>query len=109
MKSKELFPGFVVKDGGSDRNLDRDAFAVVPGLIAAFSMPTALRSVFGVKPEMQERVAMNGRHHGDIAAAPAIAAARAAARDVLLPAEGQAAVAAIAGLYRNSRLVYKHQ
>ena len=36
---------------------------------------------------------------GDVAATAAIAAAGSAARDVLLPPEGQAAVAAVAGLH----------
>ena len=38
----------------------------------------------------------------DVAAAAAIAAAGSAARDVLLAAKGQAAVAAVAGLHQDS-------
>ncbi len=48
---------------------------------------------------------MPGGHQGDVAAAAAIAAARPAARDILLPPEGQAAVAAVAGLHQNSSFV----
>ena len=43
---------------------------------------------------------MLGGDQDDVAAAAAIAAAGTAARDELLPAEGEAAVAAVAGFYR---------
>src|SRR6185437_431268 len=64
---KQLFSGFVIEDGGSDRHRDGDAFAVVPGSIAAFAVPAALGRVFGIESEMQEGVAMDGGDHGDIA------------------------------------------
>jgi hypothetical protein len=71
-------------------------FAVVAGAVAAFAVPAALRRVFGIEAEMQQRVAVDGRDHDDVAAAAAIAAAGSAARHVLLAPESQTAVAAVA-------------
>src|SRR5579883_3384165 len=106
---EELFPGFVVENRGSDRHLDSDAFAIVPGSVAAFAVAAALGGVLGIEAEMQEGIAVDGSDHGDVAAATAIAAARAATGDVLLPAKGQTAVAAIPGLDGNSCFVDEHQ
>ena len=85
-----------------------DRFALVAGAITALAMPPALRRVFGIEAKMQQGVAMDGGGHGDIAAAPAIAAARTAARHVLLAPERKAAVAAIARLHGDSYFIYKH-
>jgi hypothetical protein len=61
--------------------------------------------VFGVVAELQERILVFGRNQHHVPAAPAIAAARTAPRDILLPAKGQATVAAIAGLHQDSSFV----
>ncbi len=71
-------------------------------------MPSALRRVFRIEAEMQQRVVMRAGDHGDVAAAPAIAAARSPARHILLAPERQTAVAAIPGLYADSYLIYEH-
>ena len=47
-------------------------------------------------------------HKNNVAAMAAVAAARAAARDVLFPAKGQAAVAAIARLDQDSDFIDEH-
>jgi hypothetical protein len=67
----------------------------------------ALGAMFGIKTELQQRVLVHGRHQEDVAAMSAIAAGRAAARDVLLPPERHAAVAAVAGFHQDARLVEK--
>jgi hypothetical protein len=58
---------------------------------------------------MQQRIAMDGRHHHDIAAMPSVAAARTAARNVLLAPEREASVAAIAGFHGDFYFIYKHE
>jgi hypothetical protein len=79
------------------------------GSVAAFAVPAALGGVFGIEPEMQQRITVDGGDHGHIAAAPTISAARSPAGDVFFAPERQAAVATIAGLHGNSRFVYEHQ
>jgi hypothetical protein len=69
---------------------------------------SALGLVFRIKAKLEQRVLMFISHKDYVAAAAAIAAARAAARDVLLPAKGQAAVAAIAGFDQNSDFIDEH-
>jgi len=49
------------------------------------------------------------RLHEDIAAASAVSARRAAARNELLAAEGHTAIAAVAGFHLNFRFVDKHK
>jgi hypothetical protein len=46
--------------------------------------------------------------HDDVAATAAVAALRAAARDVLLAPESEASVAAVTGLYANFGFIYEH-
>src|SRR5204863_24353 len=84
---------------GSDRSLQLDRLSIVTGPIAALAMPAALGLVLGVEAEVQQRVLMRASDQVYIAAAPPVAAAGPAARDILLPAKGQASVAAVAGLY----------
>jgi hypothetical protein len=71
-------------------------------------MPAALRFVFGVKTELDERVLVFGGDHVNVAAAASIAAAGAAARNILLAAKGQAAVAAIPGLHQDASFIDEH-
>jgi hypothetical protein len=68
-------------------------------------MPAALGFVFGIKTELDERVLVLGGNQEDIAAPATVTAAGTAARNVLLAAKGQAAVAAIAGLDQNASFV----
>ena len=72
-------------------------------------MASALRLVFRIEAEVHQRVVALARFHDDVAALAAVAARRAAARHILLPAEGHAAVAAVARLDPNFGLVDEHQ
>src|SRR5207249_3168848 len=104
----EALAAHLVVHHGAHRQLELDAVAVGPCAIAAFAVASALRLMLGVKTKLQESILVLGGNHNDIAAAPAIAAARPAARDVLLAAESEAAVAAIAGLDENSYFIDEH-
>src|SRR5471032_1587113 len=104
----EPLAGHLVIYHGAHRDLHLDGVAFGAGPLAAFAVAAALGLVLRVETEMQQRVGLLAGHQNHIAAAPAIAAARTAARDVFLPAECQAAVAAVAGLDQNSDFVNKH-
>src|SRR5205823_6069791 len=84
----QALAGHFVVDHGAHRHFEFDALAVGAGALAAFAVPAALCLMLGVVAELQQRVLMARGHHGDVAAAPAIAAAGTAPRNVLLPAEG---------------------
>ena len=71
-------------------------------------MASALRMEFAVVTIAQKRVVMGIRFNVNVAAVSAVAAGRAAAWDVLLSAERDAAVPAVAGFYRNFGFVCKH-
>src|ERR1022692_969556 len=80
--------GRFVVDHRADGHLEIDRVAFGACAIAALSMPAALRLVLGVKTELDERVSMLGGNHEDVAAAAAIAAAGASARNIFLAAKG---------------------
>ncbi len=103
-----LAGGFVV-DHGADGHLDVERAALGAGPLAALAVTAALGLVLGVEAELEQGVLVLGGDQGHVAAAAAIAAARAAARDELFPAESQAAVAAVARFYENSRFVDEHR
>ena len=71
-------------------------------------MLAALRLVLGVVAEMDERVVAFARLHDHVASAAAVAAGGPAAGNELLPPEGHAAVAAVAGLHPDFCLIDKH-
>jgi len=62
-------------------------------------MASALGLKFSIVAVTQQCVVVWICFYVDIAAMPAIAAGRTAARNILLPAKRDAAIAAIAGLY----------
>src|SRR4051812_11953404 len=97
-----------VIDDGANGNLQNDVVASLPGAVRAFAVAAALRIVLGIEAEVDQRVVRLARFHDDVAAAPAIAAARSTARNELLPAEGNAAVAAVAGLDADFRFINEH-
>src|ERR1019366_9136891 len=103
-----LAGGFVV-DYRAHGHLDFQRLALGAGALAAFAVAPALRLVFRVEAELEQRIGVLARHHDDVAAATAVAAARTAPRDILLPAESQATVAAVAGLHEYSYFIYKHR
>jgi hypothetical protein len=106
---EELFAGFVVENDRADRDLHDEVFAIAAGAVRAFAVAAALGRVFGIEAEVKERVAVDGRDDDNVAATAAIAARWAAARHVFFAAEGEAAVAAVAGFYRNSYFIDKHE
>jgi hypothetical protein len=92
--------GFVVVDDGSDRNLQHDPVAFGSGSVRALAVAPALRLVLRIEAEMHQRVVALAGFHQDIAATPAIAAPKGPPRGhELLPAESQAAVAAVPGYF----------
>src|SRR5919204_3070593 len=72
-------------------------------------MAPALRFVFGIKAEVNQRiVALAGFHH-NVAPAPAVAARWTSTRHELLAPEGNAAIAAIARLHSDFCFVDEHR
>src|ERR1019366_2571778 len=69
---------------------------------------STLGLVFRIETEMDQRIVALARFHPDVAALAAIAARRPAARNVLLPPERHAAVAAIASLHSNFGFIDEH-
>jgi hypothetical protein len=65
--------------------------------------------MFRVEAKLEQGIGVLATDHDDVAAASAVAAARAAPRDELLPAEGEATVAAVAGLYEDSDFIDEHE
>src|ERR1700691_595022 len=104
----QALAGRFVVDHRAHRHLQVDRMAFGARAIAAFSMPAALRLVLGIETGLDESGVVFRGNHADVAAAPAIAAARAAARNVLLAAKGQAAVPAIPGLHQDASFIDKH-
>src|SRR5207245_1061565 len=92
---------FGVVDDSADRSghFPRGAVTALP--VTAFAMASALGLVLGVEAEMEKRVVVLAGGQNHVAAAAAVAPAWAPPRDILLTAESQAAVAAVAGFYVN--------
>ena len=70
--------------------------------------PAASPPEFAIVAVAQQGVVVRIRFEINVAAVAAVAARRAAARNILLPAEGHAAIAAVAGLHRDFGFVSKH-
>src|SRR5579859_882077 len=100
--------GLGVVDGGADRDLDRNRFTIAAGAVGALAMTAALGLVLRVEAEMNQRVVLLAGLHDDVAAASAVATRRAASGNKLFAAEGNAAVAAIAGFDENFCFIDKH-
>ena len=103
------FAGVVIVEQSSDRNLQHSVFARGAGHVAAQTMATALGLPLWVEPEVDQRVVRERRAHEDVAAVAAVAAGGSPAGNELLAPEGHAAVAAIAGLDANARLIDEHK
>jgi hypothetical protein len=99
---EEPLAGSFVVDYGTHRHIEIDGVALGAGLVAAFAVTSALGLVLGIMAVLQEGVLVRVGDQYDVASVAAIAPARAAPRDILLPAKGKAAVPPVAGLYRNS-------
>src|SRR6516162_4618978 len=92
----------------ADRYRHLNGFSIAAFPIAALSVTAALCFVFGIKTKMEESIVVLAGGQDHVAAAAAIAAARAPARDVLFPSKGQATVSAVAGLDGDDYLVNEH-
>src|SRR5271169_2150352 len=77
--------------------------------IRPFAMAPALAAEFAVVAVAKERVVIRVRFDLDVSAIAAVAAGWPAARDVLLSAEREAAIAAVAALHRNFGFVNEHR
>src|SRR6202011_662869 len=85
-----------------------NVYALAPSFIRAFTVAAALGLVFRIKTKMHQRIVTLAGFHDHIAALATIAAGWASARDELLPAEGEAAVTAVASLHTDCGLVDEH-
>src|SRR4029077_12292466 len=103
-----LLAGLFVVPNRPHRNLQNYVFAFPPALVGAFAMASPLRLVFRIEPEMDQRVVAFAGFHDHVSAFAAIAARRAAARNIFLASKGHAAIAAIARFNPNFCLVDKH-
>src|SRR5229473_2049979 len=81
----------------SDRHLEHDRFAVGAVAVLAHAVGALLGLEVLLIAVVDQRVQSIDRFDDDVAAAAAIAAARASELDILLAAERHAAVAAVAG------------
>ena len=104
-----FFSGFVVVQDRADRNFQKNVHALAAGAVGAFAVASALRFVFGIEAEVHQRIVAFAGLHDDVAAFAAVSARGAAARDKLLPAEGHAAIAAVACFDPDFCLVDKHR
>src|SRR6185312_6156515 len=107
-KVVDFFSGFIVVKNGADGNFKEDVGTLFTGAIGAFAVASTLRRVFRIEAEVYQRVVTLAGFHDDVAAAAAVTARRASARDVLLAPEGEASVAAVAGLYANFGFIDEH-
>ena len=103
------FAGLVVIGDCAERNLQNHVPAGVTGAVRAFAVPAAVGFEFAIVAVTQKSVVVGIRFKVNAAAMAAVAARRSAARDVLLPAKGYAAIAAVAGLDRYFCFVSKHE
>src|SRR5579884_3348634 len=90
------------------RDLEHNVFTLAAGFVGAFAVPPAFGLVFRIETKVHQRIVALARFHDDVATFSTIAAGGPATRNKLLPAEGNAAIAAIAGLYADCGLINKH-
>jgi hypothetical protein len=107
-KIENLLAGFVVVDNRSYRHRNADIVPVASGLLAAFTVASALGGMFRVEAQVQQRAVMLACFQHNFAAIAAVTAAGAAARHKFLTAKRQAAVTAVSGFNGNSYFVYEH-
>jgi hypothetical protein len=101
-------PGFVVIQYGANRDLQNHIHAFPATAVGAFAMTPPLCFVLRIETKMNQRVVPFARFHDDIATASAITTGGTAARNKLLPPEGNTPVAAIPSLHPNASLIDKH-
>src|SRR5436190_9266954 len=102
------FIGCLVVNNRAQGNGDLQILAAFPALGASESMLSTVCFEGMVVTELEQRVLLRVGDKIDIAAVAAIAAARAALRDELLPSKGDAAVPAVSGAHRDFGFVNEH-
>jgi hypothetical protein len=89
-------------------DIEDHVIAGFAGALRAFAVAPAIRAEEAIEAVAQQSVLMLGGDEPDAAAISAVAAGRAAARNILLAAERDAAVSAVAGLHYDFGFVNKH-
>ncbi len=97
-----------VSDHRADRQFDRRVIAVMAGAIRSHAMLAAIALPLAQMLQMVERIEAAGCHDPHGAAHSAVAAGGPTLGDELLPPEGDASVAAVAGFDPDRRLVDEH-
>jgi len=92
----------------ADRHLQRDVAARLAAAVGAFAAGAAARFEDFLESEIEERVEVGVGDQEDVAARAAVAAVGPAARDELLAAKAQRALAAVSGRDMDFDFVYKH-
>src|SRR5450432_279055 len=108
-KFENLLAGFIVVNNRPNGNFQNDSLSVSPRLVRTFAVPSTLRRVLRIETEMYQRVVTLARLHNNVATLTAVAAGGPAARNKLRPPERHAAIAAVAGLDPNFRLIDEHR
>src|SRR5262249_40518082 len=101
--------GLAVVNHRADRDLQNHVRAGVAGSIRTFPVTAAVGFKFAIVTIAEKRVVVRIGFKIDAPSVAAIAAARAAARDIFFAAERNATVAAVAGFHKNFRFVYEHR
>jgi hypothetical protein len=91
-----------------DWNLQENVYTFAPGFVRPFAVTSTLGFVFRVEAKMDQGVMALARFHDDVATLAAVATGWAPAGNKLLPAEGEAAVATVAGLYADCGFIDEH-
>jgi hypothetical protein len=101
--------GVLVVDNRSYRDREFDMLGIAALFVAAFAMAAAIGLMLGIEAEVQQRVVVGRSNHVYIASATAVAAAGTATGHELFTAERENAVAAVAGLHKDSNFINKHR
>ena len=100
---------FVVENDSSNWNVNLEVLAIAAMTVAAFPMAPAIGTKYVIEPEFQKGVFVRVGHEINAAAVSAVAAARSALRDKLLPPECDATVTAVAGFNCDFGFVDEHR
>src|SRR5580704_10430951 len=105
---RKSLTGLLIVSERADGNLQDHVFAGVAGAVRPFAVPPAIGFEFAIVAVAQKRVVVGIRFEINASAVAAIAAGRAAARNVFFAAKRDAAVAAVAGLHQDFSFINKH-
>ena len=105
---RQKFAGLIVIDHRSERHLDEDVLCIFAEHLFGAAVGTGFGSEFSMTAEIDQRIQVAIRFDEDRAALAAITARRAAARYILLTAEGNHPVPARTGDYNNLCSIDKH-